>query len=45
GQYFSMRMEDFKAKKRTRAVAYPRQIAMYLTRELTDLSLHRRILS
>ncbi|MBU4554099.1 MAG: chromosomal replication initiator protein DnaA, partial [Candidatus Desulforudis sp.] len=39
GQYFSMRMEDFKAKKRTRAVAYPRQIAMYLTRELTDLSL------
>ena len=32
-------MEDFNSKKRTRAIAYPRQIAMYLTRELTDLSL------
>ncbi len=39
GDYFNLRIEDFKAKKRTRAVAYPRQIAMYLTRELTDLSL------
>lgn len=39
GDYFNMRLEDFKAKKRTRAVAYPRQIAMYLARELTDLSL------
>lgn len=37
--YFKLRPEDLKAKKRTRAVAYPRQIAMYLTRELTDLSL------
>ncbi|GAB4257001.1 chromosomal replication initiator protein DnaA [Thermincola ferriacetica] len=37
--YFSMRVEDFKAKKRTRAVAFPRQIAMYLCRELTDNSL------
>lgn len=32
-------MDDFTSKKRTRAIAYPRQIAMYLTRELTDLSL------
>lgn len=38
-QYFKLRPEDFKAKKRTRAIAYPRQIAMYMTRELTDLSL------
>lgn len=37
--YFSIRVEDFKTKKRTRAIAYPRQIAMYLSRELTDLSL------
>lgn len=37
--YYDMRPDDFKAKKRTRAVAYPRQIAMYITRELTDLSL------
>ncbi|MDU2110131.1 MAG: helix-turn-helix domain-containing protein, partial [Peptoniphilus lacydonensis] len=26
-------------RKRTKAIAYPRQIAMYITRELTDLSL------
>ncbi|ACA58570.1 chromosomal replication initiator protein DnaA [Candidatus Desulforudis audaxviator] len=37
--YYKLRPEDLKAKKRTRNVAYPRQIAMYLTRELTDLSL------
>ncbi len=36
---FKIRMEDFQSKKRTRAIAFPRQIAMYLTRELTDLSL------
>ena len=36
---FSIKMEDFVSKKRTRAIAYPRQIAMYITRELTDLSL------
>ncbi|MDR7871411.1 MAG: chromosomal replication initiator protein DnaA [Tissierellaceae bacterium] len=36
---FSIKMDDFNSKKRTRAIAYPRQIAMYLTRELTDLSL------
>ena len=34
-----MKMEDFKSKKRTREIAYPRQIAMYLCSELTDLSL------
>lgn len=27
------------AKKRTKSIAYPRQIAMYLSRELTDFSL------
>ncbi len=37
--YYKLRLEDLKAKKRTRSVAYPRQIAMYLTRELTSLSL------
>ncbi|WP_335871925.1 chromosomal replication initiator protein DnaA [Bacillus sp. 2205SS5-2] len=39
GEYFNIRLEDFKAKKRTKSVAYPRQIAMYLSRELTDFSL------
>lgn len=38
-RYFNIRPEDFKSKKRTRDIAYPRQIAMYLCRELTDMSL------
>jgi chromosomal replication initiator protein len=39
GEHFSVKLEDFKAKKRTKSVAFPRQIAMYLSRELTDYSL------
>ena len=38
-KYFNIEVEDFNLKKRTRAIAYPRQVAMYLSRELTDLSL------
>ncbi|GAA0726665.1 chromosomal replication initiator protein DnaA [Clostridium malenominatum] len=37
--YFSLRVEDFKSARRTRNVAFPRQIAMYLCRKLTDTSL------
>ncbi|WP_025027511.1 chromosomal replication initiator protein DnaA [Caldalkalibacillus mannanilyticus] len=37
--HFGLKVEEFKAKKRTKAVAFPRQIAMYLSRELTDASL------
>ncbi|MGC7871669.1 chromosomal replication initiator protein DnaA [Desulfosporosinus sp. SYSU MS00001] len=37
--YYHLSPNDFKAKKRTRAVAFPRQIAMYLSRQLTDSSL------
>lgn len=37
--YFKIKIEDLHAKKRTRSIAYPRQIAMYLCRELTDTSL------
>ncbi len=37
--YYSLDLADLTAKKRTRAVSYPRQIAMYLARELTDNSL------
>ena len=37
--YYNLRLEDFKLRKRTRAVAFPRQVAMYLARELTDASL------
>lgn len=39
GEQFSVKLEDFKAKKRTKTVAFPRQVAMYLSRELTDSSL------
>ena len=39
--YFKIKMEDLLAKKRTRNLAFPRQIAMYLSRELTDTSLPR----
>ncbi|WP_243387227.1 chromosomal replication initiator protein DnaA [Bacillus kexueae] len=39
GQHYNVKLEDFKAKKRTKSVAFPRQIAMYLSRELTDSSL------
>ncbi|MFT8315468.1 MAG: chromosomal replication initiator protein DnaA [Clostridium sp.] len=37
--YYSLRIEDFKSARRTRNIAYPRQIAMYLCRKLTDMSL------
>ncbi|AZK45579.1 chromosomal replication initiator protein DnaA [Paenibacillus lentus] len=39
GEYYNLKIEDFKARKRTKAIAFPRQIAMYLSRELTDFSL------
>ncbi|WP_342753072.1 chromosomal replication initiator protein DnaA [Shouchella clausii] len=39
GEHFQVKLEDFKAKKRTKSVAFPRQIAMYLSREMTDASL------
>jgi chromosomal replication initiator protein len=37
--YYNLRIEDFKSQRRTRNVAFPRQIAMYLARKLTDTSL------
>lgn len=39
GNYFSINPEDFKSKKRTKDLAFARQVAMYLCCELTDLSL------
>jgi chromosomal replication initiator protein len=39
--YFNLRPEDLRAKKRSRNVALPRQIAMYLCRQFTDSSLPR----
>lgn len=40
-EYYKIKLEDFNAKKRNKTIVYPRQIAMYLCRELTDLSLPR----
>jgi chromosomal replication initiator protein len=37
--YYNLNPEDMNAKKRTQNIAFPRQIAMYLSRELTDFSL------
>lgn len=39
GEHYNIRLEDFTAKKRTKSIAYPRQVAMFLSRELTDYSL------
>jgi chromosomal replication initiator protein len=36
--YYKIKVADMYSKKRTRAVARPRQMAMYLARELTSLS-------
>jgi len=37
--HYGMRVEEMDSKKRTRAISFPRQVAMYISRELTDLSL------
>lgn len=37
--YFNLTVDDLKSKRRTQNIALPRQIAMYLARELTDSSL------
>ncbi len=37
--YYSVPLFELKAKRRNRDIAVPRQIAMYLTRELTEMSL------
>lgn len=37
-EYFAITVEDIKGKKRTKTIVEPRQIGMYLARELTNLS-------
>ena len=37
--FFNLKLTDLKAKNRTKAVAFPRQVAMYLARKLTHASL------
>ncbi len=36
--YFSISPNDLKGKKRTKAIAHPRQIAMYIARNITEYS-------
>jgi chromosomal replication initiator protein len=36
--YFNLSHNDLRGKKRTKAIAYPRQIAMYIAREITEYS-------
>lgn len=38
-QYYDLQVKDFESKRRTRSISFPRQIAMYLCREMTDMSL------
>lgn len=38
-EHFALKLSDIKAKKRTKEIALPRQIAMYLSKQLTSLSL------
>jgi chromosomal replication initiator protein len=38
-KYYEIKPADIDSKKRSRSFSVPRQISMYLTRELTDLSL------
>jgi chromosomal replication initiator protein len=38
-KHFGIRLQELLGRRRTRSVSYPRQIAMYLTRKLTPLSL------
>lgn len=37
--HYGIKVAEMKSKKRTKNVAFPRQVAMYLARELTDSSL------
>ena len=36
--YFGLSYNDLKGKKRTKAITFPRQVAMYISRELTEYS-------
>ena len=38
-EQFGLRLVEIKAKNNSRAIVYPRQIAMYLAKQLTEASL------
>jgi len=37
-EYFALSYSDLNSKKRTKAIAFPRQVAMYIAREITEYS-------
>lgn len=37
--YYNLSIQELKSQRRTRNVSFPRQIAMYLSRKMTDMSL------
>ena len=37
--FYDIRLADMQSRKRPARIAFPRQVAMYLTRELTNMSL------
>ena len=39
GSQFNINIEELKSRTRKRSIAFPRQIAMYLTRKYTEISL------
>lgn len=40
-EYYNIKVEDLKGKKRSASIAYPRMVAMYLARTLTEENLNR----
>lgn len=38
--FYNLKMTDIKARKRTKDIALPRQVAMYIGKQITDLSLN-----
>ena len=37
--FYNLKLTDIKARKRTKEIALPRQVAMYIGKQITDLSL------
>ena len=37
-EYFNISLNELRGKKRTKAIVLPRQIAMYIAREMTEFS-------
>lgn len=38
-EHFSLSVDELRSERRTQTIVFPRQVAMYLSRELTDMSL------